>query len=201
MDKTTKIDINLKGHWYNHWPWLKISHNNQIIWHGQVTDSLILNFDLVCDEHNCLEFEHHGKQFGENGIWDTATDGSADCKLQIQDICFDDVSIGHKLRANLKFLSNPTEQQKQDSQWMKTFAVIDNCDGWMNFNGMIGFCYEWPVYDWLIVNKFRIDQTHSQAYFSGYSSRWHYDEDIKLIAEIKNLMKLDENCGNSNTTA
>jgi hypothetical protein len=64
----------------------------------------------------------------------------------------------------------------------------------MNFNGTIGLEFDTPVYDWMIVKKYKKPIDKNIAYFSNHTARWHYEEDIKILNEIKSLMDIDENC-------
>ena len=108
---STKIEIVLQGYFCNHWPELTILLNNEKLFVGSIVDQQILVFDVRCQNVNKLEFVHHSKQFGENNVWDTDPTTGADCKLQIVDIKFDQVSIGKKLRSELEFTTQWSDTQ------------------------------------------------------------------------------------------
>ena len=185
----TKISIDLQGYYCNHWPWVAVKLNGIELFNQQVVESITLDFDVVCDQTNLLEFEHYGKSFGTNGIWDSGPE--QDCFAQILDIRFDDVSVDN-IVSGLTFISKWS--QGSDPDQVKNFSTINNCNGLMNFNGVIGLEFDMPVYDWLIVKKYKKPIDKNIAYFSNHTARWHYEEDIRILDEIKNLMDIDENC-------
>lgn len=189
--ETVNLKINVTPTKYNDWPLFRVLHNNIIMWDSKVTRSQIIDIDLSCSIENHLRFEHYGKRFGENNIWDTDPDNlSNDRMIKINDIRLNDASVGLELIRHwifntvftveqLKYLS---AKDKKNIEQMLSF-------GSMNFNGYIDFNFELPVYDWLIINKYK-RPIQDAAFFSNYTTRWHYDEDLKLISEIKNLMNL-----------
>ena len=187
----TNISIDLQGHYCNHWPYVIIRLNDVELFNQQVIESITLEFDVSCNEKNILEFEHYGKNFGDNGIWDTNPRTQQDCFVQIKDIRFDDVSIDD-IRAQLTFISKWKEGT--DPKQIENFSTIPNCDGLMNFNGTIGLEFDTPVYDWMIIKKYKRSIDKTIAYFSNHTARWHYEEDIKILNDIKGLMQIDENC-------
>jgi len=187
----TKISIDLQGHYCNHWPYLSITLNGVELFNQQVVESMTLDFDVACDQKNLLEFEHYNKSFGTNGVWDTDLSTQQDCFVQIKDIRFDDVSVDGII-VELTFISK--WNQYSDPEQVKHFSTINNCNGLMNFNGVIGLEFNTPVYDWLIVKKYKEPIDKNIAYFSNHTARWHYEEDIRILDEIKNLMDIDENC-------
>jgi hypothetical protein len=58
----------------------------------------------------------------------------------------------------------------------------------MNFNSLFKISFETPILNWLTIAKYKME-SKQHAYFSNYSLRWHYEEDLKLIEEIKSLIK------------
>jgi hypothetical protein len=163
--------------------------NGAELFHQQVVESITADFEVSCFQKNFLEFEHYGKSFGTNGIWDSGAE--QDCFVQIKDIRFDDVSIAD-IRSQLEFISKWDDGT--DPEQIKNFSIIPHCDGLMNFNGTIGLEFDTPVYDWMIVKKFKKPIDKNIAYFSNHTARWHYEEDLKILDEIKSLMNIDENC-------
>jgi len=185
----TKISIDLQGFFCNHWPWVVVRLNGIELFNQQVIDLITLDFNVACDQTNLLEFEHYGTSFGTNGIWDSGPE--QDCFAQIKDIRFDDVSVDNII-SGLTFISKWC--QDSDPQQVENFSTINNCNGLMNFNGVISLEFDMPVYDWLIIKKYKKPLGKNIAYFSNHTARWHYEEDLKILNDIKDLMQIDENC-------
>lgn len=192
-------EIDLQGYFCNYWPTIAIYHNDICIHRGSIEDTVTLSFTLNCTNTNELIFEHYGKRSGEDNIWDTDPATEQDRKIQITDIRLNNVSIGTKLRGNLIFDTDFTDSQRTDREFVSQYTTINQSDGWMTFNGKIKFKFETPVYDWLILNKFQITKTGNQSYFSGFSDRWNYEEDLIILNEIKQVMGFDENSNSSST--
>jgi len=190
------LTISLTGHYYNHWPNLKILHNNVTVFDQTIIGDQSLTFELPCNKNNELQLIHYGKCFGENGVWDSSSDASEQCFININDICFNEVSIGESMKSKLIFNTKWSDLQiEQNTQeFIDTYSTIQ-CYGMMNFNGSIAIEFDTPVYNWLIFSKYKVPMTDT-AYFSNYSSRWHYDNDLKVIEEIKELINFDKNCSN-----
>jgi hypothetical protein len=188
--KTIDITIKLTGYFYNHWPNLKIIFNNTTLFDDKISNNVVLNFKVSALLNNTLRFVHYGKKFGENNIWDS--NHQEDCYIVIDDILLDQVSIGLETIHKLKFLTNWSNIQLElnDADFIKKYSVVDYSSGKMSFNGTIDVNFYTPVYDWIIDQRFKTFTT-SSTYFSNFSSKWHYEKDIELINEIKNLMKLN----------
>ena len=188
--------ISVTGHYYNHWPNLKILHNNIIIFDQPIVNKQQLTFDLTCTQINELKFIHYGISFGENGVWDSSPNASEQCFVNIDNIFFNAVSIGEALKSKLIFNTEWTDLQIQQNtqEFIDTYNKIQ-CYGMMNFNGSITIEFDTPIYNWLILSKYKVPITDT-AYFSNYSARWHYDEDLKIIKEIKELIQFDKNRSN-----
>lgn len=193
LTEQVTLTVSLTGHYYNHWPNLKILHNNTTLFDQSIIDQQLLTFDLNCTETNQLKFIHYGKSFGENNIWDSSPDASEQCYININDICFNSVSIGESLKSKLIFDTEWSDLQRQHhpQEFIDQYSAIQ-CYGMMNFNGSITIDFEIPVYNWLIFSKYKVPMTDT-AYFSNYSARWHYEEDLKIINEIKELLHIDKN--------
>ena len=187
------LAVDLTGYYYNHWPKLKILHNNVVIFDDEIIDYQQLTLNLDCPTTNALKFIHYGKQFGENGQWDSNADSSEQCYINIKDIKFNQVTIGEKFKSELIFDTHWTSLQleRESPEFINKYSKIQ-CYGAMNFNGEIHMKFETPVYNWLIFSKYKVAMTDT-AYFSNYSSRWHYEEDLKVIEEIKELINFDKN--------
>ena len=181
----TKISIDLQGHYCNHWPWVIVRLNGIELFNQQVIESIKLDFDVVCDQHNLLEFEHYGKSFGTNGVWDTTAE--LDCFVQINDIRFDDVSVDNIIISSLTFISK--WNQDSDPEQVKNFSTIDHCNGLMNFNGVIGVEFDTPVYNWLIEEKFIKKQSTNNAIFNKSGNRrFDYKYILAQIDKIKQII-------------
>jgi hypothetical protein len=189
---TTNLEITLEGHFCNSWPMLEIMHDSQHIFDGYIESKQILNFDLVCGSaKSTLRLRHKGKRFGEYDIWDTDPSG-LDRYIEISDMKFDGVSIGQEVLSKLWFTTEWSETQKKtlSDEFVQTYSRF-LCHGKMNFNGVIELDFELPIYNWLIFNKYKTDRVEAKSYFSQYQENWHYEQDIQLIKEIKELMKFD----------
>jgi hypothetical protein len=155
------------------------------LFNQQVIESIKLDFDVACDQHNLLEFEHYGKSFGTNGVWDTTSE--LDCFVQINDIRFDDVSVDNIIISGLTFISK--WNQDSDPEQVKNFSTIDHCNGLMNFNGVIGVEFDTPVYNWLIEEKFIKKQSTNNAIFNKSGNRrFDYKYILAQIDKIKQII-------------
>ena len=193
INEQVKLVVDLTGQYYNHWPNLKILLNNGIIFDGEIIDNQVLTFELDCFKTNQLKFVHYGKQFGENGVWDSDPNSEKTCFININDIKFNAVSIGEKVKSELIFRTNWSKLQHEHNanEFIDTYSDFQ-CHGAMNFNGEINLQFDTPVYNWLTFSKYKVPLTDT-AYFSNYSSRWHYEEDLQVIEEIKELLNFDKN--------
>lgn len=187
------IKVFANGYYCNQWPRFQLIHGSKVVWDGEIKGSCVIEVDLLCADVDSLTLKHLDKKFGEDGIWDTLPDGSADRYVEITDIKLDDVSIGEKLLSALVFCTEWSDVQRlhQDPGFIEQYSEFCS-NGRMSFNGSIKLEFETPIYNWLIPKKFKVEKTET-AYFSNYSLRWHYEKDLELIKEIKELMKLDEN--------
>jgi hypothetical protein len=182
----TKISIDLQGYYCNHWPWVVVRLNGIELFNQQAIESITLDFDVVCNQTNLLEFEHYGKNFGENGVWDTDLSNHQDCFVQINDIRFNDVSID-TIRHELTFISRWNE--KSDPEQVKNFSTIYHCNGLMNFNGVIRLEFDIPVYSWLIKEKFiKKDLTDHSIFNKSGSRRFDYKYVLDKINKIKQII-------------
>lgn len=187
--ETVNLKIYLLGSYCNDWPRFQLLQGKNVIWDGLVVDEKILDIDLDCANSTQITLRHLDKRFGENGIWDTTTD--QDRYIKVKDIKFDEVSIGQELLSSLMFHNEWSDHQRniEKSEFIDRYSHFCS-NGLMSFNGSIDIKFELPIYNWLITKKFKVPKVDA-AYFSNYSLRWHYDRDLELIKEIKELMKLD----------
>lgn len=189
------LDIILNGQYYNHWPFVAITCNGQRLFSGEIQETQHLTFDVECRDCNQLVIEHYGKLFGENNVWDKSIDGPGSCNVQIVDLIFDQVSAGPSVINNLEFVTNWTAEQLTESpEFIQAYSRF-LCQGQMDFNGTVSLEFPKSIYNWLIDKKYKVPIVNT-AYFSDYSSRWHYARDVELLEEIKTLVKYDKNRSN-----
>jgi hypothetical protein len=189
---TVNIKVDVTGYYFNHWPYLRILLNDQVIHDGKIVDHQLLEFAVDCGPANRLEFVHYGKRYNDNNIWDT--DGANECYLNINDVLFEDVGLGVHLRSQLEFETHwrPFQLTDHDSEFIQQHSRLLS-NGMMTFNGAIAIDFETPVLNWLTIKKFRVPINDDAAYFSNYSARWHYEPDLEIINSIKQLMNFNEN--------
>lgn len=184
----TNISLDITGYYFNHWPLLKVIINGQTVFDNEIVDHQILSFDVECDKQNQLRLIHYGKRYNDDNIWDT--DGKNECYLNINDIEFEGVGMGIHLKSQLEFVTNwrPFQLQHHDREFIEQHSKLFS-NGIMTFNGEIVLDFETPVLNWLTIKKFGVPVNEDVAYFSNYSARWHYEQDLELINSIKQLMK------------
>jgi len=170
------VFINLTGRYCNSWPCFRMYHNKQIFYEGEIQGDCIIEeeldyFDLVT---NTLVIELYNKSFGEDGVWDTVVEDGVitqDKNIIVNDIQFDDVSIGTLLNTTIMFMA--------DGSYESTYSAI-------NFNGLYTLFFKQPVYDWMITEKFIKNQQQSDnSSFGSWDNKFSYDEAERLIKEIQ----------------
>jgi len=168
----------------------RIIVNDQVLHDGPVVDSCKYVYEIVAGKSNHLVIQHYGKRFGDDGIYDCIADQTQDCVLEIKDIRFNDVSIDQDLMSKLDFETQWTTAQLREltPEFMQDMSKIKCIHGVMNFNSVFRLQFETPILNWLTIAKYKTEAKKS-AYFSNYSLRWHYEEDLKLIEEIKSLIE------------
>ena len=188
----TNIAIDITGHYFNHWPYLKVLINDQVLYDDEIINTQVLSFDVDCGDTNQLRLIHHGKRYNDNNAWDT--DGTNECYLNVNDIQFEGVGLGVHLRSQLEFVTHwrPFQLQDHSAEFINEHSRLLS-NGMMTFNGEICLDFETPVLNWLTIRKFRVPVNEDAAYFSNYSARWHYAKDLELINSIKQLMNFNEN--------
>lgn len=186
-----KVEFDFTGHYFNEWPKIQIYHGDIVILDSEIADRTTHVFDIVCPDISNIKIRHYGKRFGENNVFDTDSSGQQDRFIQINDIRFNEVSIGEKLMSQLLFNTEWSDHQKTNAseEFISLYSKFF-CQGRLSFNGYIDLQFTTPIYNWLIIKKYKIEQIES-SYFSNYSKNWHYEEDLRLINEIKGLMHLD----------
>ena len=188
MNQKVVVDIELEGFFCNHWPRTKITFNNQLIFFSEIENNKTLTFELDCVERNRITVEHVDKSFGENGVWDKTHD--TECILIIKDIRLDKASIGTELLSTLTFITNWTQEQLKyhDQDFIQQNAMINHCMGQLNFNGVINFDFELPIYEWLIKEKFinPARKSGSNEMRRG-KDKFDYEYIVNKISSIKKL--------------
>jgi hypothetical protein len=188
----TNIALNITGHYFNHWPFLKVIVNDEVVFDNEIVGHQLLDFDVQCNKQNKLQLVHYGKRYNDNNVWDS--NGESECYLEINDIKFEDVGIGIDLKSQLEFVTDwcPFQLQDHDNEFIEKYSRFPS-NGIMAFNGTISLDFETPILNWLIIKKFCVPINEDAAYFSNFSARWHYAQDLELINSIKQLMNFDEN--------
>lgn len=190
MPTPINLAIDLNGQYYNHWPFARVWVNNQILFDGKVHDSVALTFDISALENNQLTIEHYGKRFGDNNVYDCAADQTEDCVLTIKDIRFNNITVGDEIMSKSFFKTVWTETQLKtmSADTLAQMAKTTAKQGIMNFNSQFNLEFETPILNWLTIAKYK-KPVEKTTYFSNHALRWHYEEDLKLIEEIKQLIK------------
>ena len=187
-----EIELDVIGKFFNHWPKLQLVVNDKVYYDSEVVDEQTIKIRPLCTKNNTLSLIHYGKQFGETGVYDSLPDGSQSCEIVLRDIRFNDVSID-LMRNDLVF-NTIWSQYQQDTTPKNFIDQYTKVCGFqsMTFNGYSNIEFNCPVYDWLIVSKYKVPNDPSLAYFSGFAARWHYERDLEIIQEIKELFN-DQN--------
>ena len=184
-----QIQIDLTGHVCNTWPIFYVAIDRQQIYNGFIKERQSIQLEVESTSPEFIfSIGMEDKQFGQENIWDTKVDKFnkiiEDKKIEIHDIKFNDVSILDILQKNpyqIKF----TGQQKKEEVPNPLYLDNEIC-----YNG--AWCCDvfLPIYNWIIVKKFKQDIQSGISEFSDYSQLFHYSKEEKIIKEIKELLKL-----------
>jgi len=151
------------------------------------------NREEPCTDDGCPSWHENQNQFGVDELTippdleeniETINEIIEDKKIEIHDIKFNDVSILDILRKNpyqIKF----TDQQKKEEVPNPLYLDNEIC-----YNGAWRCDVSLPIYNWIIVKKFKQDIQPGISEFSDYSKLFHYSKEEKIIKEIKELLKL-----------
>jgi hypothetical protein len=178
----SKISVVLKGTWCNDWPRFKITGNDSIYFDDFVAGDKIIEFFMPTDKHNTLRLEHYGKQFGENGQWDTHSDNGnivRDRAVRLISLELDDVEISQYLIKHWPFKTS-------DGQLVPT--------DYFGFNGECCIEFNAPTYEW-VINKLIHDPTtytpkaHDLIVETSHNDLFNYDQDLVTLSEIEQLLK------------
>ena len=179
----------------NGWPNLIIEFNKKVIF-NQVIDTaqeLVLSIGDCIDRNNQLIMGMNNKKFGKDRIWDTVTKDNKiiqDKTLKIEQAKLDDVDVLDILNKNL-FRVNLVDQQPA------YYPTKIYANSTMNYNGYFFINFDMPLYNSLTNQKFKQKKDENLSYFSNYTLKFHYEDEIKLIEKIeKKLKELDEKFSN-----
>lgn len=177
------LTLHIKSKWCNHWPYIKISFNDTVVFDSEINEStdISVNFDNILDV-NQLVISHYGKRSGENKIWDTKIDANGniinDCTFQITKFAINNILFNEIAFKKYRLESN----QNYDNIYLNSI---------IGFNGEFNITIPRDIYSWLTIIKFKRDIVNDDEQFSNTSQLFHYEKDIKLIQELKTLLDLN----------
>lgn len=152
--------------------------NDSIYFQGSIQDCKTIEFEAPVCQSNTLIIQHYDKKFGENGQWDTRSNGGEithDRAVKMISLKLDDVDVTKYLVDNCPLIT-------QDDQTVFT-------DYW-GYNGTVKFDFQSPVYDWIICNIVK-PKTKDLTTLSIETSRnnlFNYHQDEIEIKEIETLL-------------
>jgi hypothetical protein len=181
------FELNVTGFHFIKWPEIKVVHNNKIALVQSVIGQQKLELVLDnCENLNTIQIVHFNKNFGDAEVWHS--DGKNECWAQVNDIKFDGVSIGNRFINELEFTTHwtPNQLTMHDQDFVEKYSKFHSF-GKMTFNGEMNFDFELPVYNWLILKKYK-NPIKKTSYFSNATKLWHYEKELAMIEEIKKIM-------------
>jgi len=174
------LNVNVSGHFCNTWPNFQIVVNGTVLFDDEIINDRNINVVLESKNTNLIQFKLTNKTLGENNIWDTQVNELneiiSDKFIKINNVTLDNVDITALIH------SSPLTQISDNT-------VVTMHDGLMNFNGRIEFHFEEPLLNFLINAKYKKEVDTSKSYFSNDTYIFHYDMEIELIDEIRQLLK------------
>lgn len=178
------LTIKIIPFYCNQWPELTVQFNDKNIFCKNISEEQTIDLILNHQSENRLKIGLSNKRFGIENIWDTQTDQDgniiSDLKLILVDVLIDGISIIDILLKNM-YHTNNTSGQPQNNK--KIYS-----DGNINFNGFFEFKYSLPLLNSIINQKFKIPVDNNVSYFSNYTKAFHYDNDLKIIEEIEEIL-------------
>lgn len=177
------FQLRINANWCNHWPYIKICFNDAVVFDSELNQSIDIAFDVndILDT-NQLTINHYGKRSGENKIWDTKVDANGsiinDCTFQIVDLSINRIPFNEIAFKKYRFKNN----QNYDNIYLNSIV---------GFNGEFNISIPKDLYSWLTIIKFKHDVINDGEQYSNSSQLFHYEEDIKLIRELKTLLDLN----------
>jgi hypothetical protein len=173
------ILIEVDGTWCNDWPWFRVIVNNHTYYDQQIADKKIIKFSLPVLEYNQLVLEHYGKSFGQNGRWDTESNGKVivkDRAVKLIKLEIDGVNIV-KYITSWPMVTNEGQSIPTD---------------YLGHNGKITINFTSPVYDWIITTlvKETANATTAQDLIieTSHNNVFDYREDLIELEEITKLL-------------
>jgi hypothetical protein len=142
----------------------------------------VIEFEMPLEAHNKLVMEHYGKQFGENGQWDTRSENDSitqDRAVRFISMSFDDVAVGQYLVRHWPFST-------VDGQTIAT--------DYFGFNGQCSIEFDAPVYDWIITHLVHDPTSHTVKaqdliIETSHNDLFTYDQDLITLKEIEQLLE------------
>jgi hypothetical protein len=183
-----QIEIDLTGHICNTWPIFYVAINKQQVYKGLIKKHQHIKFEVYVRPEFVFSIGMEDKRFGQETIWDTKVNKFnkivEDKTIEIHDIKFNDVSILDILQKT-PYKVEFTGQQKKEEVPDPLYLDNEIC-----YNGAWSCDVFLPIYNWIIVKKFKQDIQPGISEFSDYSKLFHYSKEEKIIKEIKELLKL-----------
>lgn len=177
------FQLRINANWCYHWPYIKICFNDSVVFDSEIDQSIDVAFDVddILD-NNQLTINHYGKRSGENKIWDTKVDANGsivnDCTFQIVELSINGIPFNEIAFKKYLFKNN----QNYDNIYLNSIV---------GFNGEFNISIPKDLYSWLTIIKFKHDIVSDGEQFSNSSQLFHYEEDVKLIRELKTLLDLN----------
>jgi len=176
--KSVSIQLELQGTWCNDWPNLKVAFNDFIYFEGKIEGQKNIKIQAPVLDVNTLIIQHHDKKFGENGQWDTQSNGDTienDRAIKLLSLTLDDVDVYKYVIDNCPLVTDKNEKFFTD---------------YYGFNGTVQLTFESPVYDWIICNivKPKTKDSSTLAIETSQNNLFNYGQDQTEIDEIENLL-------------
>lgn len=174
------VEICLLGTWCHDWPLVRVAINDHTYYDGPVENQLHLAFDVPSLDNNHLSIQHYGKQFGQNGQWDTVSDGYTivqDRAAKLMSFCLDEVELRDYVVNQCWFVTETGENLHTD---------------YYGFNGTVAFEFQGSVYDWIIdhIVKSKSQQIFdlSQPTETSMGDLFNYQQDLLELSELEYLL-------------
>lgn len=169
------------GTWCHEWPNFVVNFNDSTYFDGPVQGEITVEIDAPVLDHNLLRLTHHGKRFGEQGIWDTETQQEhimQDRAVRLLGIEIDDVDISKYVWRHCPLITADHG------------AVLTDYYG---FNGTVSIDFASPVYHWMIDHIVRHESRKlldiSQPIETSYDNLFEYDQDELELLELEKLLQ------------
>lgn len=185
--KEINLSLEIIGTECNGWPNLIVEFNKKVIYNHTIEGMKTIEIQLrdVKDNENKLVIGMTNKRFGKNHIWDTVTKDNKiiqDKTVKINKCMLNDVDVTDVLKNNL-FRVNLVD--KQPSYYPTKIYT----DGIMNYNGYFFINFDMPLFNSIINQKYKQEKNTKLSYFSNYTLKFHYENELKLIENIEKKLK------------